>query len=95
VTVNVSTISTNQTLDSTQHIVYADSTVSSFTITLPTSTGRDGRLFKIIKINATNVVTIAVQSGDKINSVTNDTIVLYSQSESVSLFASNGSWIIE
>lgn len=76
----VQTIVGATTLGNTQSFVNADASSAAFTITLPPASGHAGRIYRIVKSDASaNAVTIAVSSGDYMDGVQNDTLLLTEQ----------------
>jgi hypothetical protein len=89
------TVSTTYTLTATDHVIMADSTSASFTITLPTAVGFNGR-YTIDSISSgTNVITLATTSSQTIDG--SSTTTLGSQASgaiwsSVDLVSDGANW---
>jgi hypothetical protein len=77
---------TTYTLTDLDYLVKADTTAGAFTLTLPTSTGRTGKIFVIKKTdNSVNVLTVDGNASETIDGaltylmvVQNDTVVIQS-----------------
>jgi hypothetical protein len=83
------------TLGATQTMITADATSAAFSITLPAMASNSGRCYRIMKKDASaNAVTIAVTSGDYLDSVQNDTLVLSAQYDHCYLACFGVTWSI-
>lgn len=81
---NVTAITNSTTLTSAFSIVNATAGATTLTVTLPAASANIGRQYKIAKIdNGAGAVTVAVTSGDYIDGVQNDTVILGSQYDHV------------
>lgn len=92
--VGITAVSINTFLNSTHDCIKVTAGVSGVTITLPTSSGVQGQVYKIIKVDAAvGNVTIATTSSQTINGVT--TYVLTNQWQFIEVVADETSnWII-
>lgn len=92
----VQTISTNTTLDATQSVINVNANAAAVTITLPTASANAGRRYRIIKSDSSaNAVTIAVQTGDFLDGIINDTLILSEQYDHTDIMSGNGTgWTI-
>jgi len=92
--VNYVNVTSNTTLNSTNYLVYVDTTGGVVTITLPTAAGIGGRCYKIVDSGgqaATNNITIASNGGNISGSSTQTMIDNYSSDD----VCSNGTnWFI-
>ena len=71
----VTTITTDTTLDNTYHIILANATNGTITITLPSATTCSGRQYIIKKVDSsTNAVTVTPQTGQTIDGQTSISI---------------------
>jgi hypothetical protein len=87
------TITTTDTLDGTNHVVFADATSGAFTITLPPAATETGRVYHIKKIDSSaNAVTIDGDSAETIDDST--TVELASQYDSVTIVSDGTEWWI-
>jgi hypothetical protein len=78
----------NYTLTNTDYLV--ECTANTFTITLPTAVGIQGRMYNI-KNTGTGVITVATTSSQTIDGQTSQTV---NQWENLSLMSNNSNWII-
>lgn len=80
------------TITDSDNIIDVDTTAGAITITLPTAVGRNGREYRITKIDAAaNNVTIATTSSQTINGAA--TKVLTTQWQSTLLYSNGANWI--
>jgi len=81
---------TYQIVASTDYCV--NCTTGTFTVTLPTASGRDGQAF-IIKNSGTGVITIATTSSQMIDANASGALTL-NQYDSLSVMSDGANWII-
>jgi hypothetical protein len=80
------------TLTDADEVVDADATSAAFQVTLPTAVGRNGRHFRVTRINSgANNVTIGTTSSQTINGAS--TKVLTAQWQSALLYSNGSNWI--
>ncbi|MCX6799800.1 MAG: hypothetical protein NT091_01495, partial [Candidatus Falkowbacteria bacterium] len=84
----------NYTITTTDKVIMADATSGAFTLTLPSAVGIQDTLFFIKKIDSAlnNIVTIATQSSQTIDSVSQAT--LKQRGESINLQSNGTNWIV-
>jgi hypothetical protein len=93
VSMNITTLTGNTTLDGTYYTVLCNATSAGFTVTLPTSVGITGRIYNIKKTDSsTNTVTIATTSSQTIDSSTNR--VISTQYETITVQSDGSNWYI-
>ena len=89
--VNTTRVTTTYSILVTDHEVFGDTDGGAFTATLPT--GVDGQTHRVINVgSSTNDLTIAVQSGEKILGVTNDTFILADAEAIILTFETTEGW---
>jgi hypothetical protein len=89
----VTTTTSNLTLTDTHYTVLVDATSSGVTITLPSASGIDGRIYVVKKIDSSvNTVTIQSQSGQTIDGASS--ITLLTQYATVVVQAYSGNWYV-
>lgn len=91
-------ITANTTLTKFDNIAPVDATGAARTITLPSASANLGRVYIISKVDSSaNDVIIAVQTGDYVMDVINDTVTLKSQFDTAKLVAitdgTKNSWV--
>lgn len=90
---NISTITTNTTIDNTYHTILVDATGGAVTVTLPSASTYERVIFNIKKIdNSVNTVTIDGNSSETIDGAT--TKVLATQNAGNSIQCNGTSWYI-
>ena len=93
-TVNVETITSTDTLDAGNDVVWADATSAAFTLTLPAAATMVGKQFDIKKIDSTaNAVTVDANGAETIDGAT--TAVLASQWDAIRIVTDGTSWGIQ
>ena len=91
--VTVSTKTTNYTLMVTDFVILGDCTSAAFTLSLPTAASGIGRIFFMKKIDSTsNVLTVQANGSELIDG--NNTFLLPSQWQSVTVVSSGTAWYI-
>lgn len=91
--VTVSTKTTNYTLMVTDFVILGDCTSAAFTLSLPTAASGVGRIFFMKKIDSTsNVLTVQANGSELIDG--NNTFLLPSQWQSVTVVSSGTAWYI-
>lgn len=84
------TITNHLTLNDTHHTVLCNTSGLSINVTLPTAIGKEGRIYRIKKIHASNSVNLLTTSAQTIDSVTSRTISI--TNETVVVQSDNANW---
>ncbi len=90
---NIRTVSSNYTLINKDITILCNAVLGSFTITLPTAEGREGKIYYIKKIDLSgNIVTIDGNGSETIDDGL--TAILTRQYESITIQSDNSNWWI-
>lgn len=84
------TITGDLTLNDTHHTILCNTAGGSIIITLPTAAGKQGRIYRIKKLNSANTLTLVTTSAQTIdNSASRSTVTNY---ETVVVQSDNANW---
>jgi hypothetical protein len=90
---NVTTITSNATLTSSQTVVLCDASSGAITVTLPAASGNDGRHYHIKKIDSSgNAVTIDGNGSETIDGETTQAVAV--QYNSIQIVCDGSEWHI-
>ena len=90
---NVTTVTTNYTVDVLDDVIKADATSGNVTVTLLSAVGQEGKVYHIKKVDGSiNTVTIDADGTETIDAVLSK--ILTSAWDSLSVVSDGGNWLI-